>query len=282
MEKIDLHIHTNLSDGDLNINEIIKESKNNGCNKIAITDHEVINDYTEVSKNNSISIINGIEFNTEMRGMHILGYGIFDMQQIRTVIANLHEENEYISLKLIKKLHELGFDISKDSIDEYLSSIGIKYDFLDKRHIVKYLIYKKYVKDVQDAYCNLIGRGTNLYMELRKIPASEIIELINKSGGVAILAHPYTLNLSDKELLLKVKELLNYGLDGIEVINSTSGKDKEMDYRNIAQKLGIIYTVGSDFHSKKAQNIGILCEEGIHENLVERIKTKHKLKNDKV
>jgi len=275
MEKIDLHIHSTLSDGDLNIEEIIKIAKSNNCNKIAITDHEVIRDYTKKIQEYKINIINGIEFNTSIRGMHILGYGIIDMEQVKSFIYKLHKENEAISYQLIKKLSHRGFNISEELIDEYLGLKGIKYDFLDKRHIVKYLIDKGYTKDVPETYNKLIGRGTDLYIPLKKISPIEILNLINNSGGVSILAHPETLGLSNYELLLEIKKLIHNGLDGIEIINNQTSNSNKDYYQQIANELDIISTVGSDFHSYPKQNIGIECSEKIYNSLVKKISYKN-------
>ena len=160
MEKIDLHIHTNLSDGDYSLDEIINISKQNHCNKIAITDHEIINNYSAYCINNNFDIVNGVEFNTSEKGMHILGYGILNMAPIRKTLYDLHKENEEVTIALIEKLANRGFRISKDEIINFLNKQGFKYDFLDKRHVVKYLINSGYTKDVPSTYKNLIGKET--------------------------------------------------------------------------------------------------------------------------
>lgn len=274
MEKIDMHIHTNLSDGDLKIEEIIKKAKENNCFKIAITDHEIIKDYKKISMNNNIDIINGCEFNTSEKGMHILGYGILDLDYIKYNIDNLHKENEEVSFKLIDKLIHLGFDISSDKIKQQLLLEGIEYDYLDKRHIVKYLINKGYTKSVGDTYKYLIGRGTDLYLPLKKISSKMIIDMIHKSGGTAVLAHPSTLCLNEKELLEKVKELVLYGLEGIEVFNPVMDDKDLIISKKISKELNIIQTLGSDFHN--GNEIGIECNELVYENIVEKIKTNNR------
>ena len=257
MEKIDLHVHTNLSDGDCNINEIVEICKSNNCRKIAITDHEVIMDYAVVALQNDLDIINGIEFNTEERGMHILGYGIKDINNVQKQMDLLHMENEGVSLKLIKKLQKLNYDISKEQVLAYLSLNNIKCKYLDKRHIVRYLIYKGYAENVLDAYKNIIGRGTSLYLPLKKFASKEILELVANNGGISVLAHPDTLGLNIDELDIKVKELVEFGLNGIEVINGNCDNHNVQEYKKLSDKYSILETVGSDFHSIKDNNLGI-------------------------
>ena len=267
MEKIDLHIHTNLSDGDCSINEVVQICKNNNCKKIAITDHEIIMDYAVVALQNDLDIINGIEFNTDERGMHILGYGIKDINNVQKQMDLLHMENEDVSLKLIKKLQNLNYNISKEQILIYLFSNNIKCKYLDKRHIVKYLIYKGYAKNVLDAYKNIIGRGTSLYLPLKKIASKNILELIANSGGISVLAHPDTLGLNINELDTKVKELVEFGLNGIEVINGNCNNCHAQEYKKLSDKYGILETAGSDFHSIKDNNIGIEADSEIFEKV---------------
>lgn len=274
MLKIDLHMHTNLSDGDYNINEIIELSKRNNCYNIAITDHEVVKDYNSIAVENEINIISGIEFNSSEKGMHILGYGIKDIERLSNYIDELHMENESVTYQLIKKLENKGIDISIEELINYLENKNLIYKYLDKRHVVKYLIEKGYTQNVYDTYKNLIGRGTELYIPLKKIHPTDIINKIGDCGGVSVLAHPFTLNLDDKTLLLKVKELLSYGLDGIEVINGNISYSLTNRYNMIANELNLIKTVGSDFHNLSSCNIGIECNEEIFKKLENRIKTK--------
>lgn len=274
MEKIDLHIHTNLSDGDHDINKIINLSKKNQCNKIAITDHEIINDYSMFSKKNDIEIINGVEFNTSEKGLHILGYGIKNIQMVQDKMDFLHRENERISFELVESLRKLNYDISIGQIEEYLYLKEIKYRYLDKRHITKYLIDKGYTKDVPDTYNNLIGRGASLYVPLKKVTPNEIINLIMNSGGVSVVAHPITLGLSEKEFLFKIEELISLGIDGIEIINSKKNTSISDFYNRVGDDFNLIKTVGSDFHSMQSDEIGIEYGEDIFENLKSKIKLK--------
>lgn len=274
MKNIDLHIHTNMSDGDLAIDDIIKISKNNQCDLIAITDHEYIQDYSYYSNFYGINIINGIEFNTDIRGLHILGYGIVDIDKVNSFMDYLHQQNECVSFELIERLMKRGYDISTEKIDEFLKMINIKYKFLDKRHITKYLIYKGYTKDVYDTYKNLIGRGTELYIPLKKIKVEEILYLIKSSGGISSLAHPFTLNLSDNELIVFLRKLMREGLDGIEIINGKDANNKLEFYKFLSNQLKLIKTIGSDFHSLKDQNIGIECDEEIYDTIIEKVKMK--------
>lgn len=275
MEKIDLHIHTTLSDGLHTIDEVIGMAKNNGCNKIAITDHEVLEDYSSYINKYGIDIINGIEFNTAGKRLHVLGYGIEDTDLIHRRMDELHKYNEQVSFEVIDLLSK-EHDISLEQLYEFLNNNKINHKFIEKKHIVKYLMYMGYTNDTYETYQKLIGPNAPYYVPIKKIPTTEIIELINEARGVSVLAHPSTIeDCKDKELLYLVKEFLEHGLDGIE-INNVGAKGDNIYYNEIADKLGLIKTVGSDFHTTKKSIIGVEVDEPYYEILKEKIKVKHK------
>lgn len=272
MEKIDLHIHSNLSDGDLSIDELIKLACTSNCRKIAITDHERIEDYSKFNTND-INIINGIEFNSSVNRLHILGYGIKDIDRVKRILDIINRENEEICCELIEILNKNGYDITYKNVVEYIETIGLNCDIIDKRKIVKYLIYKGYYDNVLNVYNDLIGKGTKFYIPIRKLEPYEIIDLINYNGGVSVLAHPSTLNLNKKDLLKKIKELIEYGLDGIEIINNKMDNEYEL-YKEITNKYNLICTVGTDFHSLKQGNLGVDVNKDLFSELNDKIKSK--------
>lgn len=267
MEKIDLHLHTNLSDGVLSPEEVVKLSIKNNCFKISITDHEMVNDYSDLANKYGISIISGVEFNSSIRNMHILGYGIDNMDIINDRMRELRLMNEDICLRVIELMEKAGYDISLEKIVDYLIKSNLSYEMIDKRKIVKYLIYKGYVDNVLDAYNQLIGFNQEFYVPNYKISPYEIIDLIKESGGISVLAHPNTLNLSLDELYTQIKKLKLNGLMGLEIINGKMLLNEKELYEQIAVDLKLIQTVGSDFHNPELDEIGIVVNDDVHNNL---------------
>ena len=268
MKKIDMHLHTTFSDGDINAEKVINIARNNNCSLISITDHEVLNDYSYLNKSfKDIDIVNGIEFNTNEKGVHILGYKIEDIDYINNFIDNLHKDNEHVSFELIEALKKNGYNISNEQVSEYIKSIGLSYKYLDKRHIVRYLVDNNYTTSVYDTYANLIGSGTRLYIPLKKIPIEDIISLIKCHSGIAVLAHPSTMNKTPYDLLNRVKELKKCGLDGLEVFNRKSDKKHIRLYNDIADECDLLKTVGSDFHSFNDDEIGINVDNDFYEKI---------------
>lgn len=265
MKKVDYHLHSYMSDGVLSPEELVKTAISCNCSEIAITDHEIVDDYKWLSDKYHIEVINGIEFNSSIRNMHLLGYGMNDLGRINETMLKIRLMNEKVCLKVIEKLQNDGYDISSSKVLDYLSKEGLNTDILDKRKLVKYLIYKKYSDSVIGAYNNLIGVGKKYYIQNEKLTPKEIINLINESGGISVLAHPNTLGLPLNQLYDIVQYLQNMGLMGIEIINGRNGLPFIDSYSKIAENLALVKTVGSDFHSPETETIGINVDDRIPE-----------------
>ena len=226
---------------------------------------EIVDDYKWLSDKYHIEVINGIEFNSSIRNMHLLGYGMNDLGRVNETMLKIRLMNEKVCLKVIEKLQNDGYDISSSKVLDYLSKEGLNTDILDKRKLVKYLIYKKYSDSVIGAYNNLIGVGKKYYIQNEKLTPKEIINLINESGGISVLAHPNTLGLPLNQLYDIVQYLQNMGLMGIEIINGRNGLPFIDSYSKIAENLALVKTVGSDFHSPETETIGINVDDRIPE-----------------
>ena len=254
---IDMHTHTNYSDGDLSPQELIKLAIDKGIGTLAITDHNTIEGIKKVNKNDDIivvsgiKIINGIELSakTDIGRMHILGYGI-DLN------------NEALNKKLL--------EIKDNSINSFLSIMeqikrdyGIRFSYEDIKTLVntnhnlgrpdlaKLCVKYGYASTVQEAFDKYLIEAHNKTRQTsKKLPYQECLELITKSGGITILAHPKTLELSEKELLILLKEMISYGLKGIEVYHSSHSQEEMSYYLEIASKYDLLISGGSDFHGK--------------------------------
>ena len=254
---IDMHTHTNYSDGDLSPQELIKLAIDKGIGTLAITDHNTIEGIKKVNKNDDIivvsgiKIINGIELSakTDIGRMHILGYGI-DLN------------NEALNKKLL--------EIKDNSINSFLSIMeqikrdyGIRFSYEDIKTLVntnhnlgrpdlaKLCVKYGYASTVQEAFDKYLIEAHNKTRQTsKKLPYQECLELITKSGGIPILAHPKTLELSEKELLILLKEMISYGLKGIEVYHSSHSQEEMSYYLEIASKYDLLISGGSDFHGK--------------------------------
>ena len=271
MEKIDLHTHTNNSDGILSPEQLVQKSINNNCYKISITDHEIIKDYKELSNKYGIEIINGIEFNTSISYLHLLGYGIKDINNLTKIINNIRRKNEEVCFKTIELLKKDNFDISIAKLYEYLKENKLDEEIIDKRKLVKYLIYKGYAEDILDAYNKLIGKNQKYYVPNYKINPKEAIEIVNNNGGICVWAHPKSVYKNNNKIYELAKEMKNYGLVGIETFNKKTNINENKPLKDIALDLNLIETVGSDFHNPSIDEIGINVDEKIYEDFQKKL-----------
>ena len=277
MNKVDLHLHTSLSDGLLSPEDVIILAKENGCHTIAITDHELCEDHSFFSQKYDINIISGIEFNTSITNLHLLGYGIVDFDKMDAKMLSLRKLNEVICIEVIERLRKDGVDVSVKQLKDYLDSIDLDNQILDKRKLVKYLIYMGYSSNIVETYQKIIGKGQKYYISNVKLSPKEIIELVKDCGGEPVLAHPNTITNDNKILLSIIDELTSLGLFGIEVKNDKMKLTQTEYYQVIAKKYGLLETFGSDFHNPNTDCVGIEIEQEKFRNIHGSLVLKRKL-----
>lgn len=251
-ELIDLHTHTNFSDGELSPNELIKKAKENGISIISITDHDTIEGYKNIVYNEDtkgIKIISGIELSakTDKGRMHILGYNFnIDSPILNKKMIELKNINVNYILSIIEQLKtDYNIVFTYNELKELINSNHN----LGRPDIAKLLIKNEYVKTIQEAFDKyLIDVHSKLDERKKGLHYSECIDLILKSNGIPVLAHPKTLELNDKELLYLLKDMINCGLMGIEVYHSSHSEEEINKYLKIANELKLLISGGSDYH----------------------------------
>lgn len=263
---IDLHIHSNFSDGALSPKDIINEASKNNVTTIAIADHDTIDAYNdelyEYAKEKNIKIINAVEISTKINkcGIHVLGYN-FDIknQILKEKLSKLRNARHDYLYNVAKKLNELNFHVNVDELD--------KIESVTKAHIALDVINNIKNKDVLlKTFHHIPSKGEFIetimnencpaYVKKETISPEEASLLIKNAGGKVILAHPvaykYEDNLSDNEIEDLIK---NMKADGIEAnyiyIDKNNQKINECNkWNEFAKERNLITTIGSDFHTK--------------------------------
>lgn len=274
MMKIDYHVHTSYSDGTLTYDQLFLLAKSRKIETISITDHETIvnlKDFHDYEKKYQIQILPGIEIPTDHVGMHLLGYNIKNFSLIENSMYSLKKYNEEQNRQTIEVLSKNGVYIDFESV-KMNSNVNI----VTYRDIVKYLLDHGYVNNALDAYTKYIGKGTAGYFPSKRLSPQQVINLINVSGGISILAHPFTLERETNfdYLLPMLKEM---GLSGIESISPKIVNEVQEYYISLAQKYNLINTAGSDFHNAETDNLGVEIEEKYVEKFREKILLKNSL-----
>ena len=238
----DLHIHSTYSDGTFTPEEIVLRAKSLGFSAISITDHDTIEGIEETihyGKIHNIEVIPGIEFSTRSKKghQHILGYFIdYKNSRFRKILNTLRKKREERIYKIIKKLQKLKIDISPDDIKNINGSFG-------RPHIATILLKKGYVSSISEAFDKFLIRGKPAYEPKFKFSAAEVIEIIKRFKGVAIIAHPCQLYYQQD-----IIKLIYLDADGIEVFYPEHSQKQIEYYLKLAKIYDLLITGGSDCH----------------------------------
>lgn len=251
MTGFDMHIHTTASDGFFSVRDIIGMAKDIGLDGIAITDHDTVASLDEaaaLSKELKFPVISGIEFSSDWQGrdVHILGYW-FDYQQPWLVerLQYLQEDRLQRCYLMAQKLADLQMPVNVDSIIKAAgASVG-------RPHLAKAMLKEGYVKTEKEAFRKWLGNGLPAYAPRVKFSPFEAVDIVQRAGGVAVLAHP-GVGVPDS----LIGPLANMGLGGIEVYHPEHNLQAERKYLQFARYFRLAVTGGSDFHGRKDRGLG--------------------------
>lgn len=259
MDYVDLHTHSNKSDGSLSPTQLIDEAKRIGLSAIALTDHDSIDGLEEAIKRGNelgIKVVPGVELSCEYNGrdIHIVGLFIdYLNKDFHNQLKAFVNSRDIRNRKMCQKLTDAGMPvIYEEMIEKYGDSV------LTRAHYARYMLEKGYIKSLSEAFERYIGDHSPYYIPREKVTPSQGVSLILSAGGVPILAHPILYKLGKEAMNNLVSELKEYGLVGIEAIYSTYTGADERYIREIADKYGLLISGGSDFHgaAKPGLNLG--------------------------
>ena len=275
--RTDLHIHTYFSDGVFSPEKIVDTAIDVGLQKIAITDHDNVLAYDVAQKyikdNNladKIEVLKGIEVNTLYKGyeVHILGYfmNTKDKDFIELLKnqqqARIKQTKEILALLAKKEGIKIKFEDIKKLVAEG-GSIG-------RPHIAKAITNAGGTNNVMDAYAKYIHEDSPVYVQRKTVSPHDAVEIIYDAGGIPVIAHPHDLDIAES----LIKELMNYGLRGIEAYHRKHSPACVEYFSSMAENLGLIVTGGSDFHTPNIMNGQIILgknfiPEWVYEKLIE-------------
>jgi len=254
MKSVDLHVHSNKSDGTYAPSDLVNLALSKGLSAFALTDHDTTEGIDEAlaaaslarSQGADIEVIPGIEFSTEYEGkdIHIVGIDIeYKSDAFQKYLRDFQDSRDNRNRKMCIKLAEHGVDITYEKLRaEYPDSV------LTRAHYAKYMMEHGAVKSMSEAFDRYIGDRAPCFLPREKVTPSQAVSLILKSGGIPILAHPILYHMSDARLDKLVATLKEAGLIGIEAIYSTYNSAEERQIRKLAAKYDLCISGGSDFH----------------------------------
>jgi 3',5'-nucleoside bisphosphate phosphatase len=267
MKNSDLHTHSSYSDGIFSPTEVVRKAKEIGIKNLALTDHNSIDGIVEAqkeAKKQGINIIPGIEL--RCKEGEVLGYFInFKDKKFVKKVKIIQERSREVFENSIKELNKRGINVKSNEIlntelKRNNALIAYLFKFLKNKNQINIKEMKEFMKgDLFEPHFS----------------TEEIIKMINDAGGVAVLAHPwYSKTFLDD---IRIKELVNSGLKGIEIDNGGKGEERTNSLEKInkfAKEYNLILTTGSDFHgdSSLMSNEHKLGMNNCDEKIVKQLK----------
>jgi 3',5'-nucleoside bisphosphate phosphatase len=248
---IDLHIHSNCSDGAFSPAELVRRASSEGLIAVAIADHDSVAGVAEgvaAGLTCGIEVIAAVELSVQFKtwqDVHLLGYGMdWSDAGFLQKLNGFRERRERRNIEILERVNEMLAEEGRASV-ELSEVLAFARDAIGRPHIARALLERGYVSTVEDAFrrylvpCNV----PKLYW-----PMQDAIQEIRRLGGIAVLAHPTSVSTDRQELRDVITELSETGLDGIEVFNNLAQQDEMEFLRRLAVELGLLVTGGSDYH----------------------------------
>ena len=256
MKIVDLHVHSKASDGTLSPTELVKAAAKCGLAAFALTDHDTVYGVDEAinaAANLNLKVIPGIEISTSYKDkeLHIVGLDVdHHSAALSDCLGNELERRNERNLQMIDKFNEHVFPITMEELEDMFPD-----SVITRAHFAKFMVKKGYVKTYNDAFERYLGDGMPLYVSREKKTPQEAINMIRAAKGIPVLAHPLLYHLTMRELEELCIELKQYGLIGIETMYSTYKAFDELAVKELAKKVGLLESGGSDFHGDNKPHI---------------------------
>lgn len=252
---IDLHLHTNKSDGEHSPGKVVEIAKCSGIKTIAITDHDTcsgVKSAIYMGEELGVEVISGIEITAyENEEIHVLGYHVdYDSTKLDDYFELIQKDLRNEEDIIFKTFEKFGFFVSREEIIEKYA----KDEPIAPGHFIYWLVDNGLEKSKKEAYMKYFQIGELRHRKSDRMKIKEAIDFIKSIDGIPVLAHPSRISWSIEELRRNVKELSEYGLMGIEAIYSMSTDEQIREYIKIAENNNLLVTLGSDYHGHKVKD----------------------------
>lgn len=276
MKKIDLHVHSNASDGTFTPSELVRYALEKELSAMALTDHDTVAGVEEAvreAENSGLLLIPGVELSVGYgrKEIHMLGLFLdYKSEKLQSYLEKFKRVRDERNVKMAERLtaHKLPVTMAELK-EEYGDAV------LTRAHFAKMLKKKGYVRSYEEAFERFLGDGKPCYIPRERIAPEDAVALIHEAEGLAVLAHPLLYHLGMEELRKLVEQLKTCGLDGIEAIYSMNEARDERRMKELAKEYGLFITGGSDFHGATKPHIDLGTGRGglcVPESVLDEIK----------
>jgi predicted metal-dependent phosphoesterase TrpH len=252
---IDLHSHTNESDGSCSPEQLIAEAVRAGVDRLGITDHDTFAGYEgarDAAARAGVELVCGIELSTRLHGhsVHVLGYflGSGGLGAFRAWVLELQASRRERNRRLAIRLRELGFDVTVEEAEARGRGMT------GRPHFAQIMVEKGYVSNIRQAFDEYLDESAKGYVYRREPSFAEGVRHIRDAGGIASLAHPIRVA---GDVAAMMPELCAAGLNAIEAYHSDHGPAETELYLRLAKRYELLVTGGSDFHGAMKPEVSL-------------------------
>lgn len=249
-DMIDLHCHSNISDGALPPREVVRLAHANGCTLLALTDHDHTGGLAEARQEAEalgVRLISGVEISVSWRKrtIHMVGLN-FDEQnsRLQNLLAHVRQGRLERFARMAEKLERRGFT----GVHEGALALVPNREMASRTHLAQWLIEQGHVRNKQQAFKKYLGDGKPAWVKHEWASLEQAVAAVLDAGGIAVIAHPIRYGLSataQRNLFTEFKAL---GGQAIEVHSATTNLNDRLNYARLADQHGFLASAGSDFH----------------------------------
>jgi predicted metal-dependent phosphoesterase TrpH len=248
---IDLHTHSTVSDGSDDPERIPELAVEAGCTAVALTDHDSLAGIPAARRRAEavgITLVPGCEVSCRSvgsGGMHVLVYFVDDDgSPLGSELVRLREDRRRRNLALIERLAGLGIPLTYDQV---VAQAGGE-EGVGRPHVAQVLVQLGVATSIDDAFDRYLAAGRPGFVAKARLDAADVARLARQSGGVAVLAHPYSLGLDGPDLARVVEGLAAAGFAGLEAVYGRYSPRQRQELGNLARRFDLVPTGGSDHH----------------------------------
>lgn len=276
MRYVDLHVHSNASDGTLTPSEVVHLALQKNLAAIALSDHDTVNGVPEAisaAEGTTLEVVPATELSCYYQNVeiHILGLFVdYTDAAFQVKLEELEQARMQRNLDMIALFQRDGIPITPEELQA-----GNPKSVITRAHFARVLVEKGYCKDKNAAFDRYVGVGCPYYLPKPQITPELSLPLITRAGGIPILAHPMLYKLGYRQVEELIQYLIPLGLKGIEAYHSSNNISQSDKLRSLALKYHLVVSGGSDFHGANKPDIELGTGRGglrITESILDSIK----------
>jgi 3',5'-nucleoside bisphosphate phosphatase len=253
---IDLHTHTDESDGSLSPEALLGEATRIGIEALAITDHDTLAGYDAAVScvgRFGLELVCGIELSTKWldKSVHLLGYFLDcqPTQVFRLWLTGLQVSRRLRNEALLGKLCAAGLPMRFEQLRRHGRNL------VARPHFAAVMVEQRYVRSIEEAFEKYLDEEGSCFVRREEVELSQAINRVRESGGIPVLAHPGRLRMSAEDLEDSILAMTEQGLRGIEAYHSDHTCYQAELFVALAQRWDLTITGGSDFHGDAKPNV---------------------------